>query len=118
MPQPNYQLKQKSYAYNFLGGAASATIARRNNDKDLYNATLSATELAANLSSSLKAQQKTKAVAELEQRSQVGNKESDQLMEIEKLRKKLEDTEREMAKLIAEMNNDQYEAKVSIINRS
>lgn len=39
-------------------------------------------------------------------------------MEIEKLRKKLEDTEREMAKLIAEMNNDQYEAKVSIISRS
>lgn len=35
-------------------------------------------------------------------------------MEIEKLRKKLEDTEREMAKLIAEMNTDQYEAKVSI----
>lgn len=33
-------------------------------------------------------------------------------MEIEKLRKKLEDTEKAMAKLIAEMNSDQYEAKV------
>ena len=40
------------------------------------------------------------------------NKETDQLMEIEKLRKKLEDTEKAMAKLIAEMNSDQYEAKV------
>lgn len=40
------------------------------------------------------------------------NKETEQLMEIEKLRKKLEDTEKAMAKLIAEMNSDQYEAKV------
>lgn len=40
------------------------------------------------------------------------SKETEQLMEIEKLRKKLEDTEKAMAKLIAEMNSDQYEAKV------
>ncbi|XP_037896281.1 uncharacterized protein LOC119641587 isoform X3 [Glossina fuscipes] len=39
------------------------------------------------------------------------NKETEQLMEIEKLRRKLEDTEKAMAKLIAEMNSDQYEAK-------
>lgn len=36
----------------------------------------------------------------------------DQLMEIEKLRKKLEDTEQAMAKLIAEMGCDPYKAKV------
>ncbi|XP_037915363.1 uncharacterized protein LOC119654204 isoform X2 [Hermetia illucens] len=35
----------------------------------------------------------------------------DQLMEIEKLRKKLEDTEQAMAKLIAEMGCDPYKAK-------
>ncbi|XP_037946853.1 uncharacterized protein LOC119678853 isoform X2 [Teleopsis dalmanni] len=39
------------------------------------------------------------------------NKESEQLMEIEKLRKRLEDTEKAMARLIAEMNSDQIEAK-------
>ncbi|KAH8415826.1 hypothetical protein KR222_001534 [Zaprionus bogoriensis] len=93
--------------------ATSATNARRN-DKDLYNATLSATALASNLSSSLKAHQQQchgapKTIAQLERT--LCSKESEQLMEIEKLRKKLEDTEREMAKLIAEMNSDQYEAK-------
>ncbi|XP_049308189.1 uncharacterized protein LOC105230636 isoform X4 [Bactrocera dorsalis] len=44
------------------------------------------------------------------------SKETEQLMEIEKLRKKLEDTEKAMAKLIAEMNSDQYEAKKSSEN--
>ncbi|XP_055854642.1 uncharacterized protein LOC129918235 isoform X2 [Episyrphus balteatus] len=39
------------------------------------------------------------------------NKESEQLMEIEKLRKKLEETEKAMAKLIAEMNSDQFQTK-------
>jgi len=86
---------------------------------------LSAAELATNLSSTLKAHQQQchaqqaitpKTIAEVEKT--LFNKETEQLMEIEKLRKKLEDTEREMAKLIAEMNTDQYEAKVSIINRS
>lgn len=41
-------------------------------------------------------------------------KEVEQLMEIEKLRQKLENTERAMAKLIADMNTDQVQAKVSI----
>lgn len=76
--------------------------------------------MATNLSSTLKAHQQQchaqalapKTLAEVEK--SLFNKETEQLMEIEKLRKKLEDTEREMAKLIAEMNTDQYEAKVSI----
>ncbi|KRG05226.1 uncharacterized protein LOC6580655 isoform X4 [Drosophila mojavensis] len=92
---------------------AAATANGRRNDKELYNATLSATELATNLSSTLKAHQQQchapKSLAEVEKT--LFNKETEQLMEIEKLRKKLEDTEREMAKLIAEMNTDQYEAK-------
>ncbi|TDG50693.1 hypothetical protein AWZ03_002997 [Drosophila navojoa] len=93
--------------------SATATANGRRNDKELYNATLSATELATNLSSTLKAHQQQchapKSLAEVEKT--LFNKETEQLMEIEKLRKKLEDTEREMAKLIAEMNTDQYEAK-------
>ncbi|XP_030573180.1 uncharacterized protein LOC115771566 isoform X1 [Drosophila novamexicana] len=96
--------------------ATSAANGRRN-DKELYKATLSATEMATNLSSTLKAHQQQchaqalapKTLAEVEK--SLFNKETEQLMEIEKLRKKLEDTEREMAKLIAEMNTDQYEAK-------
>ncbi|KRF79950.1 resistance to inhibitors of cholinesterase protein 3 isoform X12 [Drosophila virilis] len=99
-----------------LGTATSAANGRRN-DKELYKATLSATEMATNLSSTLKAHQQQchgqaiapKTLAEVEK--SLFNKETEQLMEIEKLRKKLEDTEREMAKLIAEMNTDQYEAK-------
>ncbi|XP_030238047.1 uncharacterized protein LOC108654196 isoform X12 [Drosophila navojoa] len=94
--------------------SATATANGRRNDKELYNATLSATELATNLSSTLKAHQQQchapKSLAEVEKT--LFNKETEQLMEIEKLRKKLEDTEREMAKLIAEMNTDQYEAKM------
>lgn len=43
-------------------------------------------------------------------------RERDQLMEIEKLRKKLEETERAMAQLIAEMNCDRHKAKVSFLN--
>ncbi|KAL7735669.1 hypothetical protein ACLKA6_002548 [Drosophila palustris] len=104
-----------------LGSASSASSASSNgrrNDKELYNATLSAAELATNLSSTIKARQQQchaqqatapKTIAEVEKT--LFNKETEQLMEIEKLRKKLEDTEREMAKLIAEMNTDQYEAK-------
>ncbi|XP_032590216.1 resistance to inhibitors of cholinesterase protein 3 isoform X9 [Drosophila grimshawi] len=101
-----------------LGTATSAANGnRRNNDKELYNATLSATALATNLSTSLRAHQEQchsaptgpKSLAEVEK--SLFNKETQQLMEIEKLRQKLEDTEREMAKLIAEMNTDQCEAK-------
>ncbi|XP_033233781.1 resistance to inhibitors of cholinesterase protein 3 isoform X10 [Drosophila pseudoobscura] len=69
----------------------------RSHDEELYNASVSATEVASNLSISLKHHQE--------------QMEKEQLMEIEKLRQKLEDTERAMAKLIAEMNSDQYEAK-------
>ncbi|XP_026841124.1 uncharacterized protein LOC6600908 isoform X2 [Drosophila persimilis] len=69
----------------------------RSHDEELYNASVSATEVASNLSISLKHHQE--------------QMEKEQLMEIEKLRQKLEDTERAMAKLIAEMNTDQYEAK-------
>ncbi|KAH8372759.1 hypothetical protein KR009_004525 [Drosophila setifemur] len=68
--------------------------AAKDTGKELYNVSLSATEVASSLSSSVKQQ-----------------KEAEQLMEIEKLRQKLENTERAMAKLIAEMNTDQYEAK-------
>ncbi|XP_034476983.1 resistance to inhibitors of cholinesterase protein 3 isoform X8 [Drosophila innubila] len=98
--------------------STTSTSNARRNDKELYNATLSAAELATNLSSTLKAHQQQchaqqattpKTLAEVEKT--LFNKETEQLMEIEKLRKKLEDTEREMAKLIAEMNTDQYEAK-------
>lgn len=77
---------------------------------DLYNASLSAQTAATNLSSSLKQHQLQQQQQQLT--SKLLNKETDQLMEIEKLRKKLEDTEKAMAKLIAEMNSDQYEAKV------
>ncbi|ALC40496.1 RIC-3 [Drosophila busckii] len=103
-----------------LGNGSSASNGSRRNDKELYNATVSATELATNLSSNLKVQQqqclaKSKAKSGpktlLELEKTLPARETEQLMEIEKLRKKLEDTEREMAKLIAEMNTDQYEAK-------
>ncbi|XP_017838848.1 uncharacterized protein LOC108597046 isoform X14 [Drosophila busckii] len=103
-----------------LGSGSSASNGSRRNDKELYNATVSATELATNLSSNLKVQQqqclaKSKAKSGpktlLELEKTLPARETEQLMEIEKLRKKLEDTEREMAKLIAEMNTDQYEAK-------
>ncbi|SPP74847.1 resistance to inhibitors of cholinesterase protein 3 isoform X7 [Drosophila guanche] len=70
---------------------------QRSHDEELYNVSVSATEVASSLSNSLKQHQE--------------KMEKEQLMEIEKLRQKLEDTERAMAKLIAEMNTDQYEAK-------
>ncbi|XP_020802289.1 resistance to inhibitors of cholinesterase protein 3 isoform X4 [Drosophila serrata] len=82
------------------GGASVAAVkspAAKDTGKELYNASLSATEVASSLSSSLKQHQQ--------------QKEAEQLMEIEKLRQKLESTERAMAKLVAEMNTDQYEAK-------
>ncbi|XP_073813962.1 RIC3 acetylcholine receptor chaperone isoform X4 [Musca autumnalis] len=78
---------------------------------DLYNATLSAQAAATNLSSSLKQQHLPQPLQQQQQQISIASKETDKLMEIEKLRKKLEDTERAMAKLIAEMNSDQYEAK-------
>ncbi|KPU76249.1 uncharacterized protein Dana_GF11925, isoform H [Drosophila ananassae] len=65
--------------------------------RELYNASVSAAEVANSMSSSLKHHQQEKEV--------------EQLMEIEKLRQKLENTERAMAKLIAEMNTDQVQAK-------
>ncbi|XP_041632937.1 resistance to inhibitors of cholinesterase protein 3 isoform X10 [Drosophila kikkawai] len=84
-----------------LGGGTRAVAvkspAAKDTGKELYNASLSATEVASSLSSSLKQHQQ--------------QKEAEQLMEIEKLRQKLESTERAMAKLVAEMNTDQYEAK-------
>ncbi|XP_020802298.1 uncharacterized protein LOC110179208 isoform X12 [Drosophila serrata] len=83
------------------GGASVAAVkspAAKDTGKELYNASLSATEVASSLSSSLKQHQQ--------------QKEAEQLMEIEKLRQKLESTERAMAKLVAEMNTDQYEAKL------
>ncbi|XP_022221601.1 resistance to inhibitors of cholinesterase protein 3 isoform X7 [Drosophila obscura] len=70
---------------------------QRSHDEELYNVSLSATKVASSLSNSLRQHQE--------------QMEKEQLMEIEKLRQKLEDTERAMAKLIAEMNTDQYEAK-------
>ncbi|XP_046810265.1 uncharacterized protein LOC111687629 isoform X2 [Lucilia cuprina] len=80
---------------------------------DLYNASLSAQTAATNLSSTLKQHQLQQQHHDQQKQltSKLMNKETDQLMEIEKLRKKLEDTEKAMAKLIAEMNSDQYEAK-------
>uniref|UniRef100_A0A1A9X4U4 Resistance to inhibitors of cholinesterase protein 3 N-terminal domain-containing protein n=1 Tax=Glossina brevipalpis TaxID=37001 RepID=A0A1A9X4U4_9MUSC len=102
------------------------------NGNELYNASLSAANVASNLSASLKQQQQQQqqqqrhtALPQQQQHQQqqqmymtakVLNKETEQLMEIEKLRKKLEDTEKAMAKLIAEMNSDQYEAKMIAIN--
>lgn len=89
----------------------------------MYNASLSAQTAASNLSSSFKYQQQLQqphqssvgagsASTSALSAKNVANKDTEQLMEIEKLRKKLEDTEKAMAKLIAEMNSDQYEAKV------
>ncbi|XP_017002102.2 resistance to inhibitors of cholinesterase protein 3 isoform X6 [Drosophila takahashii] len=84
-------------------GSAAATAAvkklpaAKDTEKELLNASLSATEVASSLSNSLKHHQQLK--------------EAEQLMEIEKLRQKLESTERAMAQLVAEMNTDQYEAK-------
>ncbi|KAH8358220.1 hypothetical protein KR084_008376 [Drosophila pseudotakahashii] len=84
-----------------LGAAATAAVkklpAAKDTEKELLNASLSATEVASSLSNSLKNHQQLK--------------EAEQLMEIEKLRQKLESTERAMAQLVAEMNTDQYEAK-------
>ncbi|XP_065719354.2 resistance to inhibitors of cholinesterase protein 3 isoform X10 [Drosophila suzukii] len=80
-----------------LGAAAVKSPAAKDTEKELYNASLSATEVASSLSTSLKNHQQLK--------------EAEQLMEIEKLRQKLESTERAMAQLVAEMNTDQYEAK-------
>ncbi|XP_032571048.1 resistance to inhibitors of cholinesterase protein 3 isoform X6 [Drosophila sechellia] len=83
-----------------LGAAAAAAAkkpAAKDTEKELYNASVSATEVATSLSASLKSHQQLK--------------EAEQLMEIEKLRQKLESTERAMAQLVAEMNTDQYEAK-------
>ncbi|XP_052842005.1 uncharacterized protein LOC128256032 isoform X2 [Drosophila gunungcola] len=85
-----------------LGAAAIAAAAMKppvakDTEKELLNASLSATEVASSLSTSLKNHQ--------------AQKEAEQLMEIEKLRQKLESTERAMAQLVAEMNTDQYEAK-------
>lgn len=89
---------------NFIGAAAATAAAKKpaakDTEKELYNASVSATEVATSLSASLKSHQQLK--------------EAEQLMEIEKLRQKLESTERAMAQLVAEMNTDQYEAKVSI----
>ncbi|XP_013118941.2 uncharacterized protein LOC106095974 isoform X2 [Stomoxys calcitrans] len=79
---------------------------QRHKSSDLYNASLSAQTAASNLSSSLKHQHQLHQPLH-----SATSKETDKLMEIEKLRKKLEDTEKAMAKLIAEMNSDQYEAK-------
>ncbi|XP_037714220.1 uncharacterized protein LOC119549930 isoform X17 [Drosophila subpulchrella] len=81
-----------------LGAAAVKPPAAKDTEKELYNASLSATEVASSLSTSLKNHQQLK--------------EAEQLMEIEKLRQKLESTERAMAQLVAEMNTDQYEAKM------
>ncbi|XP_039481071.1 resistance to inhibitors of cholinesterase protein 3 isoform X5 [Drosophila santomea] len=80
-----------------LGAAAAKKPAAKDTEKELYNASVSATEVATSLSASLKSHQQLK--------------EAEQLMEIEKLRQKLESTERAMAQLVAEMNTDQYEAK-------
>nr|CAP16647.1 receptor associated protein RIC-3 [Drosophila melanogaster] len=77
--------------------AAAKKPAAKDTEKELYNASVSATEVASSLSASLKSHQQLK--------------EAEQLMEIEKLRQKLESTERAMAQLVAEMNTDQYEAK-------
>ncbi|XP_032571051.1 resistance to inhibitors of cholinesterase protein 3 isoform X9 [Drosophila sechellia] len=77
--------------------AAAKKPAAKDTEKELYNASVSATEVATSLSASLKSHQQLK--------------EAEQLMEIEKLRQKLESTERAMAQLVAEMNTDQYEAK-------
>lgn len=89
---------------NFIGAATATAAAKKpaakDTEKELYNASVSATEVASSLSASLKSHQQLK--------------EAEQLMEIEKLRQKLESTERAMAQLVAEMNTDQYEAKVSI----
>ncbi|XP_067631654.1 uncharacterized protein RIC-3 isoform X2 [Eurosta solidaginis] len=79
---------------------------------ELYNASLATASAASNLSTQLKQHSHGVPITTLGGY----NKETDQLMEIEKLRKKLEDTEKAMAKLIAEMNSDQYEAKKSSEN--
>lgn len=49
------------------------------------------------------------------QRKDLSQQEYSQLMEIDKLRRKLEETERAMEKLIAELNSDRYEAKVRLV---
>ncbi|XP_052842015.1 resistance to inhibitors of cholinesterase protein 3 isoform X11 [Drosophila gunungcola] len=80
-----------------IAAAAMKPPVAKDTEKELLNASLSATEVASSLSTSLKNHQ--------------AQKEAEQLMEIEKLRQKLESTERAMAQLVAEMNTDQYEAK-------
>ncbi|XP_036331080.1 uncharacterized protein LOC118742817 isoform X2 [Rhagoletis pomonella] len=106
------------------GGGVGGGGGGAGNGSELYNASLATATAASILSSQLKQHSHgTPATCG----SGVGvygggilaagfNKETEQLMEIEKLRKKLEDTEKAMAKLIAEMNSDQYEAKTSSEN--
>ncbi|XP_054737175.1 uncharacterized protein LOC129243843 isoform X3 [Anastrepha obliqua] len=99
------------------GGGGAGTGAGVGGGSDLYNASLATATAASNLSTQLK-QHSHGIPASFGGIGGDGgilaagfNKETEQLMEIEKLRKKLEDTEKAMAKLIAEMNSDQYEAK-------
>ncbi|XP_053967171.1 uncharacterized protein LOC128868744 isoform X4 [Anastrepha ludens] len=99
------------------GGGGAGTGAGVGGGSDLYNASLATASAASNLSTQLK-QHSHGIPASFGGIGGDGgilaagfNKETEQLMEIEKLRKKLEDTEKAMAKLIAEMNSDQYEAK-------
>ncbi|XP_065369372.1 resistance to inhibitors of cholinesterase protein 3 isoform X2 [Calliphora vicina] len=100
-----------------LNGSKLDLLNQQQRGSVLYNVSMSAQAAASNLSSSLKQHQFQQQQQQQQQQppltSKVMTKDTDQLMEIEKLRKKLEDTEKAMAKLIGEMNSDQYEAKVN-----
>ncbi|XP_020713442.1 uncharacterized protein LOC101454669 isoform X3 [Ceratitis capitata] len=95
------------------GSCGGGVGASAGNGSELYNASLATASAASILSTQLKQHSHGIPTASAFGGNLTAgfNKETEQLMEIEKLRKKLEDTEKAMAKLIAEMNSDQYEAK-------
>ncbi|XP_039969372.1 uncharacterized protein LOC120781265 isoform X2 [Bactrocera tryoni] len=114
-----HQARSKPYEKISSGGGGGGVAS----GSELYNASLATATAASILSTQLK--QHTHGIPSTFGGAGTGaggslaagySKETEQLMEIEKLRKKLEDTEKAMAKLIAEMNSDQYEAKKSSEN--
>uniref|UniRef100_A0A0K8U6T8 Resistance to inhibitors of cholinesterase protein 3 N-terminal domain-containing protein n=1 Tax=Bactrocera latifrons TaxID=174628 RepID=A0A0K8U6T8_BACLA len=113
----NSKLGSKPHEQISSGGGGGVASGR-----ELYNASLATATAASILSTQLKQHShgipSTFGGVDTGTRGSLAagySKETEQLMEIEKLRKKLEDTEKAMAKLIAEMNSDQYEAKMIAI---
>lgn len=88
------------------------------NNKTSKNSEPSAAAIAEQFLQQEKRKKRSLPVIEVQQelqRKDLSVKEYTQLMEIDQLRRKLEETEKAMEKLIAELNSDQYEAKVRFL---